>query len=275
VLERAALEGITVNEAAGDWGNSVVKTPQFGGYLCDIPWETLVGGTSLAIGASGQYLWETPWAQTSSTLNKAGTAWTPAPPGPSDYYFEGGGGVTREPEPWYQQGVASSNVVDGQAKRVGPDVAMEADCFVGGYPEGYYEPTSPTGAGRTWYTRPFCGTSMASPMFTALEANLLQERHGLGLGLANPALYNLYGSVAFHQVTSTPLGTGVSTGVVVTPATQLAATTTLITLGQCQAQNATSKPFALITPYCGSGYNEVTGLGSPAPGLFTLLGPAS
>jgi len=275
VLQRAALEGITVNEAAGDWGNPVSKSPYYGGYLRDTPWETLVGGTSLAIGSKGQYLWETPWAQTSSELNKNGTAWKPAPPGPSDYYFEGGGGVTREPEPWYQQGVVSGNVVNGKAKRVGPDVSMEADCFVGGYPEGYYEPTSPSKAGNTWYTRPFCGTSMASPMFTALEANLLQERDGLGIGFANPTLYNLYGSVAFHQVTSTPLGTGVSTGVVITPASQLATTTTLITVGQCQAQNATSKPFPLITPYCGPGYNEVTGLGSPAPGLFTLLGPSS
>lgn len=270
VLKRAALEGITVNEASGDWGNPVNKSPRNGGYLRDTPWETLVGGTSLAVGASGQYLWETPWAQTSSNLNAKGTAWKPAPPGPSDYYYEGGGGVTRKPEPWYQQSVASNNVVNGVAKRVGPDVAMEADCFVGGYPEGYFEPTSPTSAGHTWFTRPFCGTSMASPMFTAVEANLLQERHGVGLGFANPTLYNLYGSAAFRQVTSTPLGTGVSTGVIVngTP-------TQLITLGQCQAQNATSKPFALITPYCGSGYNEVTGLGSPAPGLFSLLGPTS
>ncbi|HEX4060680.1 MAG TPA: protease pro-enzyme activation domain-containing protein [Streptosporangiaceae bacterium] len=275
VLKRAALEGITVNEASGDWGNLVDKSPRYGGYLRDTPWETMVGGTSLAIGAQGQYLWETPWAQTSSSLNKKGTAWTPKLPGPSEYYFEGGGGVTREPEPWYQQGVVSNNVVDGQAKRVGPDVSMEADCFVGGYPEGYYQPTSPTKAGHTWYTRPFCGTSMASPMFTALEANLLQERHGLGLGFANPTLYNLYNSTAFHQVTSTPLGTGVTTGVVITPASQLAETTTLITVGQCQAEDATSKPFPLITPYCGTGYNEVTGLGSPAPGLFSLLGPAS
>ena len=152
---------------------------------------------------------------------------------------------------------------------------MEADCFVGGYPEGFYEPTGPTSAGHTWYTRPFCGTSMASPMFTALEANLLQERHGLGLGFANPTLYGLYGSTAFHQVTSTPLGAGVSTGVIITPATQLALKTTLVTVGQCQAQNGTSKPFPLVTPYCGSGYNEVTGLGSPAPGLFSLLGSSS
>ena len=275
VLQRAALEGITVNEASGDWGNPVSKSPNNGGFLRDTPWETLVGGTSLAIGAEGQYLWQTPWAQTSSELNKAHTAWQPAPPGPADFYFEGGGGVTREPEPWYQQGVVSNNVVKGQARRVGPDVSMEADCFVGGYPEGYYLPTSPTKAGHKWYTRPFCGTSMASPMFTALEANLVQERHGIGLGFANPTLYNLYGSLAFRQVTSTPLGTGVSIGVVVTPATQLASTATLITLGQCQAQNATSKPFKLVTPYCGSGYNEVTGLGTPAPGMFRLLGPKS
>jgi subtilase family serine protease len=275
VLQRAALEGITVNEAAGDWGNPVNKSPNYGGFLRDTPWETLVGGTSLAIGAKGQYLWQTPWAQTSTLLNTDHTAWQPAPPGPSDYYFEGGGGVTREPEPWYQRGVVRNNVVKGQAKRVGPDVAMEADCFVGGYPEGYYEPTGPTSAGHAWYTRPFCGTSMASPMFTAVEADLVQERHGIGLGFANPTLYNLYGSIAFHQVTSTPLGAGVSTGVVVTTATQLAIATTLITVGQCQAENAKSPPFALVTPYCGSGYNEVTGLGSPAPGLFTLLGPTS
>ena len=278
VLKRAALEGITVNEASGDWGNPVNKSPFYGGYLRDTPWETEVGGTSLAVGSSGQYLWETPWAQTHVSLNAKGTAWKPSLPGVSDFYFEGGGGVTREQEPWYQEGVVSNNVVNGKAKRVGPDVAMEADCFVGGYPEGYYQPTSPTGAGHTWYTRPFCGTSMASPMFTAIEANLVQERHGLGLGFANPALYNLYGSTAFHQVTSTPLGTGVSIGVSLADGEQDFVTTAkaaLITLGQCQAQTASSKPFPLVTPYCGSGYNQVTGLGSPAPGFFSLLGPAS
>ncbi|RNI24883.1 hypothetical protein [Flexivirga caeni] len=173
----------------------------------------------------------------------------------------------KTPEPWYQEGVVSNNVVDGVARRVGPDVAMEADCFVGGYPEGYYLPKSATQASTTWYTRSFCGTSMASPMFAALEANVIQSRHGIPLGFLNPTLYGLYGSTGFHEVTDTPLGAGVTKAVVL----PTASTTYLFSQGQCAAQNADSQPIPLVTPYCGTGFNQVTGLGSPAPALFGLL----
>jgi subtilase family serine protease len=57
LLQRAAVEGITVNFASGDAGNNYPGPP----YPDSDPWVTSVGGTSLAIGQHGNYLWETPW----------------------------------------------------------------------------------------------------------------------------------------------------------------------------------------------------------------------
>lgn len=74
VLERAAVEGITVNFATGDLGS--IRPLQYPGSS---PWATLVGGTSLAIGAGDRFLWENAWENDETGLSPSGTSW--APPG--------------------------------------------------------------------------------------------------------------------------------------------------------------------------------------------------
>jgi len=49
------------------------------------------------------------------------------------------------------------------------------------------------------------GTSLASPTFAGIQADA-QEAAGHALGFANPAIYQRYGTDAFHDVTDHPFG---------------------------------------------------------------------
>jgi subtilase family serine protease len=252
VLERAAVEGITVNFATGDYGDS---TPLQ--YPGSDPWITTVGGTSLAVGQGGKDLWETGWETDETRLNKQGTAWSPGPPG---MFLEGStGGISGTfPEPYYQQGVVSGNVVKGTAMRAVPDVSDLGDWNLG-YKIGY---TEPTGHNKFEYVNNVNGgTSLASPMFTGFEADLIQGRHGFALGFANPELYDMAGTRAFHDVTSNPQGQGVTEATVYGPA--YGQPPTLATMGQCSSTKALS---------CGAGYDTVSGIGSPGPAFFSSFG---
>ena len=129
VLQRAAVEGITVNFASGD-----AQIPTKIQYPGGDPWLTAVGGTTIAVGAHNNYLWETGWVTDLATLNKTATDWKPAPPGT---FFAGTtGGISTFAEPYYQSGVVSGNVINSKAKRAVPDVSDLGD-FTVGYQIGY------------------------------------------------------------------------------------------------------------------------------------------
>jgi subtilase family serine protease len=244
-LQRAGVEGITVDTASGDVGSDPPLSYLF---PASDPWLTTVGGTSIAIGSAGQELWQTGWEDGRS--KRQGGAWVPTPPG----RFDGGatGGVsTLFQEPYYQQGVVSGNVVDGTAMEVYPDVSDPADPDTG-YSIAY------TVHGRGLLFETWGGTSMASPLFAGTEADVIQERQGAPLGYANPTLYALAGSRAFDDVTDSPQGPGVTEAVVFPGAS---GKPVLGTLGQAQLTN-------LI---CGPGFDDVTGLGTPSPQFPSLL----
>ena len=76
VLEQAALEGITVDTASGDFGSTQALE-----YPGSDPWVTSVGGTSLAIGTSNDYLWETAWESDPTSLAADGRGWPVLEPG--------------------------------------------------------------------------------------------------------------------------------------------------------------------------------------------------
>jgi subtilase family serine protease len=246
VLERAAVEGITVDMASGDFSNVVGLE-----YPDSDPWVTVVGGTSLAIGASGSYLWETGWDTDTTGLAANGRSWSPAPPG----QLAGGstGGVSEDfAEPHYQSGVVSGNIWHGKRMRAVPDVSAFADWSLGyqiGLTDTRYE-DEVNG-----------GTSLSSPMFAGFEADLIQGRGGKSLGFANPLLYDAANSATFRDITSNPQGRGFTEAVVYGPAYHVAPT--LSTMGQCGAHKTLS---------CGRGYDMVTGLGSPGPAFFRSFG---
>jgi subtilase family serine protease len=253
VLQRAAVEGITVNFASGD-----AQKPTKIQYPGADPWLTAVGGTSLAVGAHDNYLWETGWVTDLAFLNKPATAWEPAPPG---IFFAGTtGGISSFAEPYYQRGVVSGNVINGKAKRAVPDVSDLGD-FTVGYQIGF-----------TYFDRhehKFIyvnavngGTSLSSPMFTGFEADLIQGRHHIALGFANPALYNMANTSAYHDVTSNPQGQGYTEATVFGPAYGLPPT--LSTMGLCATTPAHQT--------CGAGYDTTSGIGSPGPSFFRSFG---
>jgi subtilase family serine protease len=253
VLERAALEGITVNAASGDFSSLFPLQ-----YPSADPWITAVGGTSLAIGAKDDYLWETGWDTDQTNLAANGKSWSPAPPGESAGGSTGGVSQTFA-EPAYQDGVVSGNTVDGERMRTVPDVSAFADPVLG-YQIGL---TTPNAAGQYVYEDEVQGgTSLSSPLFAGFEADLIQARHRVPLGFANPLLYHSADTAAFHGVTGDPQGPRHPEAVIYQPTSYGPAPAlplTLSTLGQCGTND---------TLPCGPGYNMVTGLGSPGPTFF-------
>ncbi len=247
-LQRAGIEGITVDTASGDVGSNPPLSYLF---PASDPWLTTVGGTSLAIGANNQYLWQTGWEDARAKLHDG--SWVPNLPGT----FDGGstGGVsTLFPEPYYQQGIVSGNVVDGTPMEVYPDVSDLADPDTG-YSVAYTVTRKKGLVFETWG-----GTSLASPLFAGTEADLIQGRHHAPLGYANPTLYGYDGSQAFNDVTDTPQGAGV-TEAVVFPSFSNPAKIILGTLGQAQLTGLSAGP----------GFDDVTGLGTPSAQFYSLL----
>jgi kumamolisin len=165
--------GITVTVAAGDNGSTDGDTD--GKQHVDFPASAThalgCGGTSLR--ASG--------ATISSEVVWGGTANDGAT----------GGGVSIEfPLPSYQANAkVPDNVDTGQPGRGVPDVAADAD------PDTGYQ-TLVDGSEQV-----VGGTSAVAPLWAGLVA-LLNQSLGAPLGFANPRLYDLLGTTAFHDITS-------------------------------------------------------------------------
>src|SRR5260370_25849113 len=96
-------EGIGICFSPGDNSDEpLVEGYRTTDWPASSPFVTAVGGTTLAVGALNDYLFETGWGTTTSSWT--GSAWSPKPPGP--WLYGAGGGVSRTfAEPAYQQGV--------------------------------------------------------------------------------------------------------------------------------------------------------------------------
>jgi subtilase family serine protease len=192
----AALTGIGDYFASGDAGDD---TASVGHKAVDFPaadpWVTAVGGTSVGIGSRGQYLWETGWSQDYSSLVKG--AWKPTPPGS---YGGGAGGGTSKlfAQPFYQRGRVPRSISEYYSRvphRAVPDVAMPADPNTGllvgetqKFPNGTHYGEYRIG-----------GTSLATPLMAGVMA-IADDAAGFAHGFANPALYDLLGTRALHDV---------------------------------------------------------------------------
>ncbi len=258
----AALTGITVNFSTGDDGdltgggaNPSAKSVEF---PADVPWVTGVGGTSVGIGARGNYLWEHGWQTAYSTLTDG--AWTPPPPGT---YNSGGGGGTSVlfGQPFYQRGVVPTSISEyfsPTPHRTLPDISMPGDPNTGflvgetqAFPDGTY-----------WDTYRIGGTSLSSPLLAGVDAVLGSAIHR-PIGFANPLYYFLSRTPAVHDI--------------VAPSSPLAQVRTdyanfldasegyLFRLQTVDVQSSTihSRP----------GYDDETGVGSPNVGWLLDLVP--
>ena len=255
---RGAVEGIGFYFSSGDDGDEVAASgSKTVGSPVSLPWVTAVGGTSLALDRKGGYGFETGWGTDSAPLGQDGESWGSLPG--SFLGGAGGGTSARVPEPFYQYPVVPSALVhaNGGRNRVVPDVAAVADSGTG-FLVGQTQ-TWPDGSVRYGEFR-VGGTSVACPVFAAIQA-LAQQAKGTPLGFADPEIYARYNTPAFHDVTDAPLGAR----------TRLAQVrvdfhdgvddvygqdVSLRTMGHDSSLHAVK------------GYDDITGVGSPAPGYL-------
>ncbi len=178
INEIAAISGISANFATGDYGDYTFgfDTPSVSAPA-DSPWATAIGGVSLALNSNGSIKWQAGWGNNVTLLQGGGQVSDP----PSFFGFNGGSGGGESAcflKPFYQSSLPGTG-------RQLPDISWLADPFTGGIiaitTPGYYPPISYTVYG---------GTSLATPMFSALWAIANQEA-GVPLGQAAPYLYEL------------------------------------------------------------------------------------
>ena len=253
VFQQAKAQGIAVLFASGDDGDNVAATGKLSaGFPDSSPLVTSVGGTSLAIGDSGQRLFETGWGSGEQTWS--GSQWMGQTPF-GDFLYGAGGGVSHiYDRPAYQSGVVPDGYGSwkGSYRRVEPDVALVADPQTGVvFTQSWSTPTGGTVVKDSWIG----GTSLATPIMAAM-ASLANQAAGRSHGFLNADLYRLR-STAFRDVvpsdgTLAVLRNGLDAGGhVVTRLRSLDHDSSLATR---------------------SGWDEVTGIGSPwAPALIAAL----
>jgi len=254
-LLQAAAQGISVLFCSGDHGDQIANTgTRQVDYPASDPWVTAVGGTSLAVGKTDNYLFEQGWGTGKSVLTSG--AWAPNPPA---YLYGGGGGTSRLfAQPAYQKNVvptAISNYFGDGPHRAVPDVAMVGDPNTG-FLIGQSQ-TFPDGKIR-YSEYQIGGTSLSSPLFAGVIA-VADQVVGGSLGFLNPKLYNLAGTPAFRDIAPQ----GVTDGVVRVDYKNgfdgsAGLTTSLRTFNQTG------------TIFTRPGYDDVTGLGTP--NIAGLLG---
>ncbi|MHA6760166.1 S53 family peptidase [Streptacidiphilus sp. PAMC 29251] len=255
---RGAIEGIGFYFSSGDNGDEVAASgTKQSDMPASLPWVTAVGGTSLGVDKHNKYQFETGWGTEKSVLAADGKSWANFP-GP---FTSGAGGGTssRTAQPFYQKGIVPKalSTLNGGVKRVVPDIAADADPTTGfliGQTQAFPD-------GTTKYSQfRIGGTSLASPLIAGIQA-LAEQANGFPLGFADPAIYSRYGTSAYHDVTDHPYGAGTTLADVrVDFANGTDASggliTSLRTLGKDASLSATR------------GYDDVTGVGSPAGGYL-------
>jgi subtilase family serine protease len=255
IILQGAVEGIGIYFSSGDNGDeSLVMGYTTVDWPASSPYVTAVGGTSLAVGASNNYLFETGWGTTTSSWT--GSTWSPKPPG-AWIYGSGGGVSILFAEPTYQVGVVPSSVFKAQGRtgRAVPDIAALGDPNTG-YLIGETQ-TFPDGTMKYSEYR-IGGTSLSSPIIAGIMA-LADQKAGHPHGFANPLLYSIpisaFNDVTHPSSTVAVVRTNYNNGVDATAGLSYV----LRTMDQTLSLQTTS------------GYDDVTGLGTPASTFLNFL----
>jgi len=273
IFQAGAAEGIGFFFSSGDSGyespdedpgSNMIQTD----YPTSSPFVTSVGGTSLAIGRSHNYEFETSWGTMNDPLAANGKSWQDTPPGvyPDDYDGSGGGGVSYDfTQPAYQRGVVPNSLAthlgNGSTSptpmRVVPDVSALADPSTG--IETGETVLQPDGTTFAFSLSRVGGTSVACPVFAGIEADA-QQAAGHAIGFANPAIYQRYHTSAFRDVTDHPFGNRHLAEVrnnYTDPATKQGPLLTFLRTLGINGEGAAALPAV-------KGYDDATGVGSPA-----------
>jgi subtilase family serine protease len=255
IAVQAVLEGIGLYFSSGDSGDeaAIVGRPE-PDFSASDPFVTAVGGTSLGIDKNNNVVVQTGWETGRASLTN-GTWSTPT------YLYGSGGGTSRVfAEPAYQKGVvpdalARENQTGNHRGRVVPDISMLADPNTG-FEMGITQ-TFPDG---TYYDQyRIGGTSLASPLLAGLMADADQMDH-YHHGFINPLLY--------HVTAHTPAISDV-----------LPATGGVVRVDYANGVDASNGFVKSVrtfsdqdqTIHTTTGYDNVTGVGTPSGPLFLAL----
>ncbi|TMQ20343.1 MAG: hypothetical protein E6J91_04225 [Deltaproteobacteria bacterium] len=220
ILEMAAAQGIDVNFSSGDDGDESARVGFVTvDYPGSSPFATSIGGTSLALDAQRNLVFETGWGTNETRI--AGTAAEGnAPQNPPlnfGFIFGAGGGTSLTfAKPGFQAGLSG-------ARRLVPDIGMLADPFTG----AEVIETDPATGQLT--VSVIGGTSLACPLFSGVMA-IAAQKAGTGLGQAAPLLYGLGAGIrditapsaannVAGQITTASGTTTYAAGALATPAT--------------------------------------------------------
>jgi len=265
-LIQAATEGIGVYFSSGDSGDETVN---FGfavtGYPASSPNVTSVGGTSLAVDASHNRVFETGWGVSSYNCNTSSLVCNRAA-----WQAGAGGGVSCVfSRPDYQSALTitagATTQCDGFAGRAVPDIAALADAQTG-YLVGQTQTFPKTCTGGTicsghdqcgnvastpgaYYDEyRLGGTSLACPIVAGIMA-LSDQKAGAPHGFANPFFYQNPGK--FTDITSVN--------------TAVARRNYVNSIDDCNGTVDRLRTFndysGSPTQFTGAGWDNVTGLG--------------
>ncbi len=249
VFMQGALQGISFLFSSGDSGDEVANTGlKQSDYPTSDPYVTSVGGTTTAIDANGNLAWETGWGTDKYTLSADGTSWNPV----GYLYGAGGGFSSLNNRPAYQNGVVPASAPPGRAV---PDVAMDADPTTGmligltqSFPDGVHYGEFREG-----------GTSLASPLFAGMTALALQNAGGAA-GFLNPVIYGNVKSGNFTDVHGAPVDAG---------AVRPDYANSVDPSGGILYSVRTFDQDSSLS--IATGWDDVTGVGTPNPGWLTGL----
>ena len=250
LFQQAAAKGVGVYFSSGDNGdNSDLAGQPFATFPASSDRVTAVGGTSLAIGATGEPIFETGWETGLSALEWTDAdvqAWIPGPPG-QWAGGAGGGTSTRYAQPKWQAGIVPAALANinhptlNVPARVIPDVAMLADPAT-----GFLIAQTDPQFGYLEYA--VGGTSLAAPLFAGVIA-LAQQNARASYGFINPALYKASKkSGAFRDITALDTAYAVA--------------------GRYNPEVATFDNEQGQSIHVGPGYDTITGLGEPNGAAF-------
>ena len=201
LAQTAAALGISQQVSTGDAGdNLALNQANFGidatspGFAASSPYATAVGGTSTFLGADHTVKFQTGWGLNFTRISEPNPNPPTVPPlGIGFNGGAGGGASTVFPKPAFQSSVPGDF-------RQTPDIAMVADPQTG--LEIIVTPDSVPGHPQA--VAVFGGTSLSTPMFSAMWALANQAAGGGPLGQAAPWLYDLPASaiIDVRQISS-------------------------------------------------------------------------
>jgi subtilase family serine protease len=174
-------QGMSLQFATGDSGDNVSAIGFYDvGWPASSPNVTAVGGVSLGLKNNKHIAFQTAWGNNITEIADTVALGSPPLLFPNNEAFDFGGGGGKSdvyPLPNYQRGLG------GSTRKI-PDISWLADPFTG------VEIVFTSDAGGDLSIEVIGGTSLATPMFSALWAIANQKAHH-PLGLASPYLYRL------------------------------------------------------------------------------------